>query len=92
MTETDSCQNQGFTTLYKLHILCTGYPVALAMPDNSSKQTKFLEADTRSSEGTYKHHDFNANFYHSEVINFLASLLLPLFFALKYMLCPEATS
>lgn len=70
MTETDSCQNQGFTTLYKLHILCTGYPVALAMPDSSSKETKFPEADTRSSEGAYKHHDFNANFYHSEVINF----------------------
>lgn len=90
MTETDSCQNQGFTTLYKLHILCTGYPAAWATPDNSSKQTKFLTLGHRRVPTNTM--ILSANFYHSEVINFSASLLLPLLFTLKYMLCPEATS
>lgn len=31
-----------------------------------------------------------ANFYYSKDINFSASLLMPLLFALKYTLCPKA--
>lgn len=54
-------KSEFYNSLYKFYILYTGYPFSPSYVDDSSKQTKFLEVDTRS-EGIYEHHDFNCQF------------------------------